>query len=316
MSEDYPLHLIARRPAAYGFGGLDRSAHLREDENWLDGLLERAETRLVPVWRSRSLVLADAGGELRAARLDASRNGRLITLADFVAFLGEKDGVAHVGIDVSGLDEDESSVLFSGHGEFADLRAVGPLLGRFDGSLLAYARGLMYWHQRHRHCGVCGAPTRSVKGGHQRNCSDPNCGAPTFPRTDPAVIMLVHDGDRALLGRQRIWKAGMYSTLAGFVEPGETLEEAVAREVLEETDIEVEDVRYHSSQPWPFPASIMLGFHARARSTRIHRNDDEVEDAQWFSRDELLRFEDLGKSLPRRDSIARRLIEDWLADPA
>ena len=313
MSDGYPLHLISRRPAAYGFGGLERSAHLREGEDWLETLLGRAGTRLVPVWRSRSLVQAGPGGDLRAAWLDAAGHSGLVARAEVAVFLGEKDGIAHIGLDVSGLGEEQSSTLFSRHGEFADLRAVGPLLGRFDGSLLAYARGLMYWHQRHRHCGVCGAPTRPVKGGHQRNCTDPACGAATFPRTDPAVIMLVHDGERALLGRQRVWKPGMYSTLAGFVEPGETLEEAVAREVREETDIEVEDVRYHSSQPWPFPASIMLGFEARARTTRITRNDDEVEDARWFTRDELGRFHELGNSLPRHDSIARRLIEDWLA---
>tara|TARA_B100000927_G_scaffold271766_1_gene248930 strand:- start:339 stop:725 length:387 start_codon:yes stop_codon:yes gene_type:complete len=124
--------------------------------------------------------------------------------------------------------------------------------------------------------------------------------------------MLVYDGDRILLGRQSVWKKGMYSTLAGFLEPGETLEEAVAREVFEEANIEVEDVSYHSSQPWPFPSSIMLGFYARARSTEIRRNDEEVEDVQWFTRDEVSQFSKLGKSLPREDSIARCLIEDWL----
>tara|TARA_B000000532_G_scaffold205942_1_gene173718 strand:- start:104 stop:490 length:387 start_codon:yes stop_codon:yes gene_type:complete len=124
--------------------------------------------------------------------------------------------------------------------------------------------------------------------------------------------MLVYDDDRILLGRQSVWKKGMYSTLAGFLEPGETLEEAVAREVFEEANIEVEDVSYHSSQPWPFPASIMLGFYAKARSTEIRRNDEEVEDVQWFTRDEVSQFSKLGKSLPRKDSIARCLIEDWL----
>ena len=126
------------------------------------------------------------------------------------------------------------------------------------------------------------------------------------------MIMLVYDDDRILLGRQSVWKKGMYSTLAGFLEPGETLEEAVAREVFEEANIEVEDVSYHSSQPWPFPASIMLGFYAKARSTEIRRNDEEVEDVQWFTRGEVSQFSKLGKSLPRKDSIARCLIEDWL----
>ena len=133
-----------------------------------------------------------------------------------------------------------------------------------------------------------------------------------FPRTDPAVIMLVHDGDRALLGRQKVWVPGMHSTLAGFVEPGESLEEAVAREVFEEVGIRVRNVRYHSSQPWPFPASIMLGFHAEAATTELRIDTDEIENAAWFTREELLDFEALGNTLPRKDSIARRLIEDWL----
>ena len=311
---EYPLHLIAKKPNFYGFSGLDRSAHIREDEAWIDRLLATPDTCIVPVWRSRSLIAEDAAGDPRAAMLMAVEHQALIERADFVAFLGEKAGVAHIAVDISGFDEVQINETFADHGMFVDLRQIGPVLERFEGSLLAYARGLMYWHQRHRFCGVCGSPTTVVKGGHQRNCANDSCRAPTFPRTDSAVIMLVHDGDRALLGRQKIWKPGMYSTLAGFLEPGETLEEAVAREVWEEANIDVEDVRYHSSQPWPFPASIMLGFYARARSTEIRRNDEEVEDAQWFTLDQLRNFEAHGKSLPRLDSIARRLIEDWMTE--
>src|SRR5262249_4560440 len=154
-------------------------------------------------------------------------------------------------------------------------------------SLLAYARGLMHWHARHGFCGVCGSRTESASAGHVRKCTNPDCGASHFPRTDPAVIMLVHDGDKALLGRQKVWPQGMYSTLAGFVEPGESLEETVRREVYEETGIAVGEVVYHSSQPWPFPASLMIGFHAEARSRTINRVDSELEDAGWFSRAEL-----------------------------
>lgn len=314
MSDSYPLHLIAKRPNHYGFSGLDRSAHIREEEGWLERLILEPETRLVPVWRSRSLITDDEMGEPCAALLSAVEHRVLVEHAEFVAFLGEKGGVPHIGVDLSPMDERDIHDLFANHGMFTDLRQIGPVLERFEGSILAYVRGLMYWHQRHRFCGVCGTETVSVKGGHQRNCANPDCRAPTFPRTDPAVIMLVHDGDRALLGRQKVWKPGMYSTLAGFVEPGETLEEAVAREVWEETNVHVEDVRYHSSQPWPFPASVMLGFHAKARTTDINRNDEEVEDAQWFTLDELRNFERLGNSLPRPDSIARRLIEDWMAE--
>src|SRR5690625_1283559 len=152
------------------------------------------------------------------------------------------------------------------------------------------------------------------RAGHERQCSNGNCGAPQFPRMDPAVIMLVHDGgDHCVLGRQKVWRAGMHSTLAGFVEPGEALEEAVVREVFEEVGLEVEETAYHSSQPWPFPASLMLGFHARARFRPLRVQLEEMESARWFSRQELLASpEDDSFNLPRRDSISYRLIQDWL----
>jgi NAD+ diphosphatase len=197
---------------------------------------------------------------------------------------------------------------------FTDLRSVGAIMPRDDGALLAYARGLIHWHSRHRFCGVCGHPTVSEQAGHQRRCANPVCGAVHFPRTDPAVIMLIHDGDRIILGRQAQWPPGMNSVLAGFVEPGESLEEAVAREVMEEVGIAVTEVRYRSSQPWPFPSSIMLGFTARALTADIRLSPDEIETARWYSRDELRRSpENESFRLPRRDSIARRLVDDWLA---
>src|SRR4029077_16597742 len=165
-----------------------------------------------------------------------------------------------------------------------------------------------------RFCGSCGSPTRSEEAGHMRRCTDPACHAMHFPRTDPAVIMLVTDGDRALLGRNKNFIPGMYSTLAGFVEPGESLEDAVAREGREETAIEVGAVHYHSAQPWPFPANIMLGFYAEATSSAITVDYGELEDARWFERDWMLSHaDDDSFRLPGKDSIARRLLEDWLA---
>jgi len=197
---------------------------------------------------------------------------------------------------------------------FADLRQLGARLDRREGSLLALARAMLFWHSRHRFCGLCGNPTRSEEAGHMRRCTDPACHTVHFPRTDPAVIMLVTDGDRALLGRNKNFPVpGMYSTLAGFVEPGESLEDAVTREVREETAIEVAAVHYHSSQPWPFPANIMLGFYAEAATSEIAVDYGELEDARWFERDWLASHADDDTfRLPRRDSIARRLIEDWL----
>jgi NAD+ diphosphatase len=170
----------------------------------------------------------------------------------------------------------------------------------------------MHWRTKHRFCGVCGGVCEPRSAGNAMSCTA--CNTQHFPRTDPAVIMLVVRGDSCLLGHsQRFPNTTMYSTLAGFVEPGESLEEAVRREVEEEAGIKVGQVRYHSSQPWPFPSSIMLGFHAEGLSEDITVDTDELRDARWFSRDDLRNHEQLGFSLPRVDSIARRLIEDWLA---
>jgi len=230
--------------------------------------------------------------------------------------LGLVEGCAYFAYDLSPVETPLAFLRAETPVEFTDLRRVGPLLARQEGSLLAYARGLAYWHGRHGFCGLCGSATASEEGGHVRRCSNPACNTQHFPRTDPAVIMLVHDGERCLLGRQRIWPSGMHSTLAGFVEPGESLEEAVAREVFEETAIVVDQVTYHSSQPWPFPASIMLGFHARARSSELRVDHSELETARWVERRFLLAHrDDDAFRMPRRDSIARRLIEDWLGRP-
>lgn len=315
MTERFPFDLVRKRPNIFGFSGLDRRAHLRHEPDHIDENLAHDDARLVVVWRSKNLVVQTAEGDgMDAVWLGVEENRHLLEMAGNVASLGHSGDTSHVAIDLSHLDETEIGRHVPTGAMFGDLREIGSLLGRFDGSILAYARGLMFWHKRHGFCGVCGSPTIAVKGGHERDCTNENCRTPHFPRTDPAVIMLVHDGDRVLLGTQAIWTNGMYSTLAGFVEPGETLEEAVAREVWEESGIEVRDVRYHSSQPWPFPASIMLGFHAEAKTTEIKMNDKELADCQWFSRNELLNFESLGKKLPREISIARRLIEDWLAE--
>jgi NAD+ diphosphatase len=192
--------------------------------------------------------------------------------------------------------------------QFAELRPLANELPPAEAGLLAYARALHLWHASHRFCGRCGAPTLSARAGHMRQCSA--CGQTGFPRLDPAIIVLVHDGDRALLGRQPGWQPNRYSTIAGFVEPGESLEDAVRREVAEETGIDVSSVSYHSSQPWPFPASLMLGFVAQGSYATPQLRDGELEDARWLTREEI----NAGVvHLPPRDAIARRLIEHWLA---
>jgi NAD+ diphosphatase len=290
---------------------LVRDEALRRDAEAIERLRADPASRVLALWRYKHLVSDSDSPRPVWHSGEAAR--RLLAEAEVWALLGVADGAAHFAVDVSHIDEPESVAPFAGRGAFVDLRAIGPLLAREEGSVMAYARGLVYWHRRHRFCGTCGAPAESVHAGHVRRCTDPGCATEHFPRTDPAIIVLVSDGDRCLLGRQRIWPPGMHSTLAGFVEPGESLEEAVIREVREESGVAVEAPVYHSSQPWPFPSSIMLGFHAEASDPTLRVDTEELESAAWYTRDELSASpEDETFRLPRKDSIARRLIEDWL----
>ncbi|MBV8779414.1 MAG: NAD(+) diphosphatase, partial [Alphaproteobacteria bacterium] len=281
------------------------------------------------VWRSQNLVLDLTDAEPRAIVFGAGHAVALLGDDDAevhlaqgrIVFLGEIEARAHFALDLSAhetpLDLASPALAASGiasdGARFADLRQLAGRLARHEGALLALARAMVWWHSRHRFCGLCGSPTLSEEAGHMRRCTNPDCKTMHFPRTDPAVIMLVSDGERALLGRNKNFPPGMYSTLAGFVEPGESLEDAVAREVREETGVEVGLVTYHSSQPWPFPANIMLGFHAEAATSEVKVDYGELEDAKWFERDWLLAHaDDNSFRLPRLDSIARRLVEDWL----
>jgi len=292
-------------------GGLDRASHLRKDAAWLAERLPHATSRFVPVWRGQNLIADDESPTPFAIFLAADA---IATEGKDTVLLGIDNDVAFFAIDLSDLETPRDAIREAPPSAFVDLRRVGPLLPRRDGSMLAFARGMIYWHSRHRFCGVCGYKTVSEQAGHVRRCTNPTCVTTHFPRTDPAVIMLVHDGnERCLLGRQTAWPQGMHSTLAGFVEPGESLEEAVAREVFEETHVTLSSVTYHSSQPWPFPASLMLGFHAEAKTTDIIVDTTELEAARWYEKSWLLPHEDdEAFRLPRKDSIARRLLEDWL----
>jgi len=292
---------------------LDRAAHRREDQDWLSVRLRHPESRLLPVWGTQNFVTG--GDEPQPAMLDMTMLEALAGDPGDALLLGVSGETAYFALDISHIEAPDDLVELASMGRFEDLRSVGPLLRPEQGSLMAYARGLVTWHQRHSFCGVCGHETDMVSAGHSRKCRNDACEAQHFPRTDPAVIMLVHDGERIILGRNPRIPAGMYSVLAGFVEPGESLEDTVRREVLEEVSVSVEDVHYHSSQPWPFPCSLMVGFTARATSFEVQPDPAELDDARWYSRAELRASpEDENFRLPRRDSIARRLIEDWLAE--
>ena len=304
------LPIPATRPNAYTGSPLDRASNRREDADFIAAALADPDTLFAPVWRARNLMKGVKDGVPEAVLLTGAAAEAVRLAGGPWAFLGLWEGRPVFGLDCSAA-EDPLPLLPAGMGGFTDLRAVAGLLPAGEAAILAHARGLLHWRTRHRFCGVCGAACEPRSAGNAVACT--GCGAQHFPRTDPAVIMLVVRDGRCLLGHSsRFPTVTMYSTLAGFVEPGESLEEAVRREVAEETGIEVGAVRYHSSQPWPFPASIMLGFHAEGLSDAITIDPAELRDARWFSLAEIRDPEAQGFALPRADSIARRLIEDWM----
>jgi NAD+ diphosphatase len=288
---------------AFSCSPLERMDARRRDAQWIEQQRIADHALFAPVWRSRNLV----------RRTDDDQFEPVYLTADAVpqdapwALLGARGKAIIFAFDLSARD---TPLPNPGRATFEDLRRMGGLLPAEDAAILAHARGLMHWRTRSRFCCTCGAACTAHDAGHVLHCT--GCGAHHFPRTDPAVIMLVTNGDRVLLGQPaRFRDMRVFTTLAGFVEPGETLEEAVAREVFEESGIRVTGVRYHSSQPWPFPASIMLGFSAAATTQDITIDPDELVAAHWFTRAELAAPQDF--VLPPPISIARRLIDDWIS---
>ena len=294
----------------YSSPWLDRCEARRDDPDWLAARLGDARTRVVPVWRQRSLVrMTDP---VRAVEI-AIDDVEVQPAADDLFFLGV-DGEGRACFGLAFPDGDDVPVFTASvDAEFAELRRVGPMLDAHDAGLLAYARAITHWHATHRFCGACGSATEVRRAGWLRVCANPDCGRQHFPRTDPAVIMRVVHGDRVLLGRQAAWPKDWYSVLAGFVEPGESLEEAVRREVEEEAGITAREVRYDSSQPWPFPASLMVGFNAVAEGDTIRLASDELEDARWFTRQQIHDGVAAGAlRLSPKLSISRHLLDEWL----
>ena len=280
---------------------VDRSGERRKDPDWLDDALGSKDSRFVPVWGDKCFVNGDP---LQAQLLRRDQVTPLVD-DDELIFLGVFRDQPAFAAPFPG-DQDAP---FAELGEFQELRYLGTVLPADEANLIAHARALVLWHASQVFCGICGSAARPEAAGNSRICTNDECRREIYPRVDPAIIVLVERGDSCLLGRQQNWPEGRYSTIAGFVEPGESLEDAVRREVYEETNIRVGRVSYHSSQPWPFPSSLMLGFIAQARSSEIVLNDGELEDARWFTREQLRSGE---TKLPFRISISRRLVDHWI----
>jgi NAD+ diphosphatase len=284
---------------------LDRRAEARNDPDWVQNALQDPATRFVVSRGPKQLVCSGPSPQIAllppdhpvASRLPPSR----------LTLLGWFQGARLVLADLP-----ENHPLEVADAEYQELRPLLALLPAGEADVLGLVRALMVWRARHRHCGVCGAPTAPQSAGHVMRCTREGCGSEFFPRIDPAIIVLVTDGDYALLGRQAGWPEGRYSTLAGFVEVGETLEETVVREVEEETGTQVTWTRYLASQPWPFPQSLMVGFHASAQRGPIRLLDGELEDARWFALKQIVSENAL--ALPPPFTIARQLIEAWVGE--
>lgn len=304
----YQPHVFAANP-------LDRAETQRRDEQWISDQAKDPQSRFLPFNDLNVLIAGEAMPRLAwlsVGELPKGGGGELV-------LLGLMEGATHFAVDVTGRDGMASAVDGEPGMRFEDCRAAGEMLSAQEAGIVAQARAQLDWHKRHGFCSVCGAATEKRRGGQMRRC--PDCGAQHFPRTDPVIIMVVADAanDRCLLGqsRGRLSRMRMYSALAGFMDQGEAIEEAVAREVMEEAGIQVKSVRYHSSQPWPFPSSLMIGCIAEAASTDIHMDAEEMTDVRWFTRAEVVAALE-GKSetlaLPGPIAIAHHLIKAWAYD--
>jgi NAD+ diphosphatase len=301
---------MSEEPNHFALEVLDRAAHRRGDVEWIHEQLANS-AHFVFVWRECNLF--GVSPEKRPLFLEG--NGSAIPLNPIFLGIWPKSG-SMFAADLSARPKEEDALtslaLTTDQARFMPLRQFDGALSAEERALLFYARSLTHWQGEQRFCSRCGSPTLPEEAGHVMGCTNLGCATKHFPRTDPATIMLVHNGDYCLLGRQPSWPEGMYSTLAGFVEPGESLEEAVFREVKEESGVEVKNIHYFGSQPWPFPRSLMFGFIAEAATEEITRGV-ELEDVRWFhvsEAREILRK--LAGRFPHLDTIARRLIRHWV----
>ena len=300
----------------YASSAINRHGDFRNNEKFLNTIITEKDTKFIPFYNGKNLFI-EINENINSVILNKFQ------LHDFfpngiggTIFLGVANDFNYVGIDLSSPNKKFDCWLKENNIIVDDLRKYGPILDDIEASFLALSNGMFYWHNTHKFCGSCGFQNFSTEGGFVMKCSNDKCGKSHFPRTDPAIITLISFQDKVLLGRSPRFPNSMYSTLAGFVEPGESLEQALEREVFEEVGIKVKNIKYFNSQPWPFPASLMLGFFAEAINDQMTIDYDEIEDAQWFSINELKSLQHPsirgGFKLPRVDSIARRLVDTWI----
>jgi NAD+ diphosphatase len=300
-----------KKPHIFAGNPLDRGDVQRRDEAQLDELFSSPNTRILPMWQLNVLLQANPHAALGwISPQDVQR----LDIDVKPVFLGFMERKAHFALDISEIHDPVHELNLSPGWQFKEARGAAMEISGPETGILAQSRAQIDWHARHRFCSVCGERTEPGKGGHVRKCAA--CGSEHFPRTDPVVIMVTHDGDRCILGqsRGRLSRSGMFSALAGFVDQGESIEEAVRREVREEAGVEVGEVTYHSSQPWPFPSSLMIGCHAKALSNVINRDEEEMSDVRWFTRDEVLRAlrdENPDLKVPGPVAIAHHIIKAW-----
>ena len=298
-------HIFAGNP-------LDRADRQRRDPAWIEAAYRDPNSQVLAFSQLNVLIDSSAGAQL--AWVGATRIAQLAVDVPPV-FLGLRNGIAHFALDISSVGDPVHELGLDETRSFQDARMTAMALPIADTGIVAQSRAQLDWHRRHRFCSACGEPTTSGKGGHVRSCAA--CKAEHFPRTDPVAIMLITVGDRCLLGQSAgpMVRMGMYSALAGFIDQGESIEEAVRREVREEAGIEVGAVHYHSSQPWPFPSSLMIGCHGAALSQEIHMDTEEMADVSWFDRADILAAfadEHARLKLPGPLAIAHHLIKAWV----
>ncbi|MEJ2543314.1 MAG: NAD(+) diphosphatase [Calditrichaceae bacterium] len=263
---------------------IDRASAERINTNWVETQLKNSTTKIIPVCQTRVFCKEDAYQQ--PVLLSLKDFDKYVDQPEAFIFLGLVNNQAYFAKEINSAESAEKlSKIYNGR--FFDFRQAVPLLSYEEYTLQALARFMIIWHSRNTYCGKCGQKTELLEGGNVRICSNEACKENFYPSMDPAVIVLVTSGDNCLLGRQSPWPKNMYSTIAGFVEPGENLEDAVYREVDEETGIRVESIQYYSSQPWLFPSSLMLGFYAKAINTNIDNTINELDDFRWFTRKEI-----------------------------